>query len=240
MTLFCVTDVHAHFDILMRTLSEHGFDINNPNHVFLSCGDLLDRGGQTLETLRFVNNLPNDRKILIRGNHEDLIEECFRRRGFRSHDYSNGTVETVLDLAGKCGSQNPCDIASGNVEWIMYRDCLRDYYEIGKYLFVHGWVPDSRQGDWRDGDWSQARWMNGMEEWDAGNYQIDRTILCGHWHCSWGHHFIDGTSTEFNNHYSTNPNNRKADFSPFVKDGIIAFDACTAYSHEMNCIVIEV
>ena len=30
-----------------------------------------------------------------------------------------------------------------------------------------------------------------------------------------------------------------ADFSPFIDDGIIALDACTAYSGFVNCVVID-
>ena len=70
---FIVADVHGYFDILNQSLKEAGFDENNPEHFFVSLGDLLDRGKQPRECLQFVNSL--ERKILIRGNHEDLMEE---------------------------------------------------------------------------------------------------------------------------------------------------------------------
>ena len=72
---FVCADVHSYFDELIIALNKAGFDINNKEHIFVSCGDLLDRGNNSIECLDFVNNLPQDRKILIRGNHEDLLED---------------------------------------------------------------------------------------------------------------------------------------------------------------------
>ena len=51
-----------------------------------------------------------------------------------------------------------------------------DWYEIGKYIFVHGFVPVISRGwgrnyrysykdDWRSAtkyEWEQARWLNGI------------------------------------------------------------------------------
>ena len=77
MKYFCVSDVHSFYTETMRALKLAGFDETNPNHTFVSCGDLLDRGDESREILQFVNRL--ERKILIRGNHEDLMEEAIKR-----------------------------------------------------------------------------------------------------------------------------------------------------------------
>ena len=49
----------------------------------------------------------------------------------------------------------------------------------------------------------------------------NKTIVCGHWHCSYGN-FMYG-----------NAENEVSDFEPFKSDGILAIDACTALSG--NC-----
>ena len=67
--------------------------------MFVSLGDLLDRGSQTIECLKFIESLDKDRKILIRGNHEDLLEQCLKRKEFAQYDYGNGTVATIMDLS---------------------------------------------------------------------------------------------------------------------------------------------
>ena len=61
-------------------------------------------------------------------------------------------------------------------------------------------------------------------------YEDDKTIICGHWHTSYGHSRYEGKGSEFG---------EDADFSPYMAPGIIALDACTAYSGIVNCIIIE-
>ena len=95
---FVTSDVHGYYDILMNELKKCGWEQNNPDHIFISCGDLLDRGSQPKECLQFVNDLPDSRKFLIKGNHEVLLANAIRRGGFYGYDYSNGTVHTVYCL----------------------------------------------------------------------------------------------------------------------------------------------
>lgn len=59
----------------------------------------------------------------------------------------------------------------------------------------------------------------------------NKTIICGHWHSSYGHSKIDGKCSEFG---------KDAIFTPYYGKGIIAIDACTAHSGFINCIVLEV
>lgn len=98
MKWFVFSDVHGFYKELMEALNEKGFEINNPNHGIISCGDLLDRGPDAVKCLEFVNAIPRDRKILIRGNHEDLMEEAFLFRGFRLHDIHNKTNDTCYQI----------------------------------------------------------------------------------------------------------------------------------------------
>ena len=81
-----------------------------------------------------------------------------------------------------------------------------------------------------DKAWDKARWINGMAAAHEGITEKGRTIVCGHWHCSFGHANYEGKGGEFDN----NP-----DFSPYFADGIIALDACTAVSGKVNCVVID-
>ena len=60
-----------------------------------------------------------------------------------------------------------------------------------------------------------------------------KTVVCGHWHSSWGHSRLHNKGPEFNTNEET------ACFDPFIDRGIIALDGCTAYSNQVNCIVIE-
>lgn len=258
---FIVSDIHGFRTELVTSLAKAGFDMFNDNHIFVSCGDLLDRGEEPYGCLKLVNSLPNDRKILIRGNHEDLIQDAIRRGEFLSHDWSNGTVNTSWRIAMHNGirSADADDLTILNavekdIEFQKYINSLVDYYEDDKNIFVHGWIPCKRNDqnkyhsrnvkytfdeDWRNGDWDSARWINGMDAWNQGIRVDNKTIFCGHWHTSWARKFIDKTGVEWDNPYSTNPEHQKANFDVWKNDGIVALDACTALSHKVNVVVVE-
>ena len=122
---------------------------------------------------------------------------------------------------------------------------MKNYYETNNYIFVHGWIVCDALGyggrpntyiykdNWREGnneDWKFARWFNGMEAARQGVIEPNKTIVCGHWHTSFGHSKIEGKGEEFG---------ETADFSPYYNKGIIAIDACTAYTKKVNVIVLE-
>lgn len=253
---FCISDVHSYYDAMIKALNDKGFDINNDEHILVSCGDFFDRGTQSRECLEYIMDLPEHRCILIRGNHDDLLEDCCQRGYAQSHDYSNGTWSTIKAL-GYNGTESDsrviCAQAYGALE--EYRASLRDYYETEHFIFVHGWIPTALQdtsgwwselsekhlycSDWRELDsqyWDVARWTNGMKAWKQGAREPNKTIVCGHWHCSYGWSHIDQQRKEFP------PKNHKdweKSFEPYVKEGIIAIDACTAYTGFVNCVVVD-
>lgn len=263
MKYFVVADVHGFCTKMKRALKEAGFDRDNLDHIFVSLGDLLDRGDQPRECLEFVMGLDPSRRILIRGNHEDLMEEAIARHKFYSHDATNGTMKTALDLTGETIEFEAIRKLREDKLYNSYiAECV-DYYETKKYVFVHGWIPCEAQywgsltvpvsdtikyktkyryysllpGDWRILDnhaWKQARWTNGMDAWAQGVRVEGKTVLCGHWHTSWGHCHLHNDSPEDNEPYG-----QKAKWDPFYDDGIIAVDACTAYSMQLNCVVVE-
>lgn len=262
---FIVSDVHSFYNEMMSALNEAGFDITNENHIFVSLGDLLDRGPDPIKCLNFVNSLPGYRKILIRGNHEDLIEEAIIREYFGLHDDWNGTTETCCLLFGdKAIDATDKEIlfaASQNELLSTYLQSCVDYYELGDSIFVHGWLPlrpyaiengsflSYREGipdDWRSGDWSTARWYNGMDKWWKGITIPNKTIYCGHYHASWGNSNIHNDGKEFLERIETmyiDPVTGRwephVNYHTFKDNGIVSLDACTVVSGFVNCEVIE-
>ena len=98
-TYFIFSDIHSFYDELIQSLAEAGFDINNSEHIIISCGDIFDRGSKPLEVYKFLKELPKERKVLIRGNHEYLLEELIRKGYEERHDVQNGTFDTLCYLA---------------------------------------------------------------------------------------------------------------------------------------------
>ena len=97
MKYFVSSDIHGFYDEWMLALKENGFDLLNPNHKIIVCGDLFDRGRQPKQIIDFI--LSNKEKfVLIKGNHEDLMEEMILRNESTIYDLNNGTSGTIVDL----------------------------------------------------------------------------------------------------------------------------------------------
>ena len=248
MKYFIVADVHSFYNQMKYALDRAGFDRDNPEHIFVSCGDLFDRGNQPQQCLEFVMSLDPERRIFIRGNHEDLMEEAITRMGFLGPDLTNGTVATAHALTN---TNNDIDALIALKSHSLYnayiRECI-DYAETAHYIFVHGWIPHNVYAKgfncdytrhnyikgWRDADrehWEAARWYNGMESWADGVREPGKTIVCGHWNTSWARCYIDKKCNEWSHNSD--------DFRPWVRPGIIAMDACTGWSGIINCYVLE-
>lgn len=243
MKWFIVADVHGYFDILKKALDDAGFDRNNPEHFFISLGDLLDRGKQPRECLQFVNSL--ERKILIRGNHEDLMEEMLAIHYPRTHDLSNGTYYSAVDLTGKSNIDDIFIAIRNDKDYNNYISSTVDYFETKTAIFVHGWIPCfywesfsgyrhdwSKNDNWREvQNWKPYRWLNGMEAWKNGVVEKEKIIFCGHWHTSFGNYrYHQKGDSEFG------PN---ADFGPFIDKGIVALDSCVAVSKFINVFILD-
>lgn len=249
MKLFCCSDLHSYYTATKKALDEAGFDKDNPEHWLIVCGDCFDRGGESEEVLHFLMSL--ERKALVKGNHDLLLEECCKREFPYKHDFSNGTKRTVSDL-GDEGMGYPFDICCQRTlnKTAAYRDLLVNYFETENYIFVHSWIPTkisyagprwyeagktySYKEDWRDAietEWEEAMWGNPFELAEQGLNQTGKTIVFGHWHCSRGWTKVEGRS-EFG---------EDARWDPYINEeqNIIGLDTCTAYTGKVNVLVLE-
>ena len=229
---FIVADCHSFYTHMMHALEGEGFDINNPDHIFVSLGDLFDRGDESDKMLDFIASLPEERGVLIMGNHELLMQDMLNTGTFYMYDISNGTVKTACDITGETNPYIAIQMMRLCKDWAKYYYSCKFYVEIGNCIFTHGWIPD--RTDWRSADiqeWKDATWFNGMKQWADGLWEDGKTIFCGHWHTSWGHAHIHNEGEEF-----PEGKNVQAHFRPFIDKGIIAMDSCVAFSHKVNCV----
>ena len=239
MKYFVSGDIHGFYDEWQSALKEKGFDISNPEHKIILCGDLFDRGSQPKEIIEFVLK-HKDKVIFIRGNHEDLMEQMIERNSSDYGDLCNGTAQTIVDLYPEW-QINEFDLKKiakvTRLQEVL--DMCIDYYETEHYIFVYGWIPIVENcylydSDWRTARkerWEKARWTNPVEMYRYEIYEPNKTIVCGHWHCSalWHEQNLDEYE-EFGD---------KANFEPFITKNMIAIDACTAYSKKINVLIIE-
>lgn len=256
MRYYVTADIHGFFSELKTALEEAGFFTDNEPHKLIVCGDLFDRGEEALQLQAFILELmEKDQVILIRGNHEDLALQLLNgwHRGsyLQPHHHHNGTIDTVCqltevnrdDLFARAESVGRDFLRGAYIQKII--PAMVDYFETEHYVFVHGWIPCVRNRierqekayarihDWREAGeelWNEARWINGMEAAHQGIAEAEKTVVCGHWHASFGHCHYEKDGGEFS---------AGANFDPYYAEGIIALDACTARSGKVNCIVIE-
>lgn len=251
---FAVSDVHSFYKELTDVLDAGGFEIDNDSHHLIICGDLFDRGDQSIDCFNFVSKLKDMNRLhYVKGNHETLLKICLNDMGrgkyIDRHHVSNGTLGTISQflginvydaLMGLYDSKKFVEFYSMINSFI--DDTCVDYFEVADYVFVHGWIPTikSEDGymaadlDYTSADehqWERARWENGMELWKLGVKIPDKTIVMGHWHSSYGHAVIHKDGKEWGD---------DAKFTPFEDNGIIALDACTAYTRCMNCLILDV
>lgn len=247
MKIFAISDIHSFYTPMKKALDEAGFEPGNENHLLVICGDIFDRGDESYEVLKYIKSVPN--KVLIHGNHEDLISDCIDRGEPWSHDFSNGTYKTICDLGGAGdgrGFEECC-----NISWNLLKHLFeqtKNYFETEHYIFVHSFIPLTCKDnhpkyhtkhrefeydpDWRYAHasyWETARWGNPFDLADNGLNQTGKIIVHGHWHNSAGWADKNLTSEWGDD----------ACFDICEHNGCIGLDACTAYSGKVNVLVIE-
>ena len=232
--IFVVSDVHGHYTLLKEALSKAGFDNDNPEHLLICCGDYFDRGRENLEVLKFFERLKH--KVLLRGNHEDLLLKLLQTGKVLPHNYINGTMQTLTDFFGKY-SIDPVDDTidfSGKTRMVDrvsdFIDETVNYFETENYVFVHGWLPEKVKAadelkKATDSEWEQARWIKWIEKYDGLKPLSDKTLVCGH------------VPTFYATKFDKNRDKNNCEI--FYGNGIIAIDAGTFDTKHVNVLVLE-
>ena len=171
-------------------------------------------------------------KVLLRGNHEDLLLKLLQTGKVLPHNYINGTMQTLENFFGRY-SIDPIDDTidfSGKTRTVdricAFIEETVDYFETENYVFVHGWLPE--KGDTAEarraagGDaWAKARWIKWTERYTGNRPLADKTLICGHMPS-----FYAANRTE-------------DDSSIFCGEGLYAIDAGTYNTNRVNVLVLE-
>ena len=241
---FCLSDVHGFYKEMRDALDNAGFDPNNKDHWLIGAGDYVDRGRQPQEVIDFLMSL--DRCLLVKGNHTDLLMKCVDRGYPLSHDWHNGTAQTIIDLAPNAKTFDvACSVAYEKVKDFV--DSMVNYVELKNHIIVHSFVPlkcndklpahyiknrkFEKMEKWREAtnkEWQDARWGNPYQL-AAQGFLPDKTLVFGHYHTSWPRCHYEG-KPEFD---------EGADFSIYYGDGYIALDSCCVHSKKINVLVVK-
>lgn len=99
MRYFVVSDIHSFYKPLKKALREKHFFKKDSSHALIVCGDIFDRGPDTIKVYKFLKTIPKKRCILIKGNHEELYFRLLQKDYPEDYDFSNGTVRTFCHIA---------------------------------------------------------------------------------------------------------------------------------------------
>lgn len=151
MATFAIGDVQGCFDTLMQLLDRAAFDPARDRLWFV--GDLVNRGPQSLDVLRYVKSL-GDRATTVLGNHD--LHLIMRAEGHsRAHD--DDTLGAVLDAPDR----------GELLQWLRSRPLL---HREDEYVMVHaGLLPQwpVTQGEDLAGEVAEALRSANFEEFLA-------------------------------------------------------------------------
>lgn len=234
--IFAVSDIHGHAGLLERALTSAGFEVGNENHLLVGCGDYFDRGVENVEVLELLTAIPN--KVLVRGNHEDMLERALYRRRLSATDVYNGTDVTVESFFGAQSIDPNGELVLDEKikqRVLAFTGGTVNFFETERFVFVHGWIPLEYEEaglrvreDWRDApeeDWGRARFLEWHKLYGLGLGVPGKRVVCGHRSAAYACRFDD--------------TREERDTQPFWGDGMVAIDSGTVRSGRVHVLVVE-
>ena len=168
MGTYCISDIHGCHDEFMALLELIGFD--PARDMLYILGDVIDRGGQSLECLRFVRKSKNI--MLLRGNHEQMMLDYYDGKDFYGNWNRNGNSKIKYEMRCLTGTER-----NNILEYIRKRPLYKTLSVNGRrYFLSHAGLnvrlPFNRQGT-DDCVWSR-------EEFYLGAGLKTHTVIFGH------------------------------------------------------------
>ena len=211
MKYFIVSDIHSFCSELKSALWKAGFNKRNKDHTLIVCGDVFDRGSETVELYKFLTSIPKKRCILIKGNHELLYEELLEKSFPESHDFSNHTVDTFCQIAGydpeiltpkywrkfddvpherirQAWQEILIEVKQSPITAWLKSSRWKYWHEVGNYIFVHSFIP-LKNLDHMPAYYTYNRKFGYFKDWreTATNFELEDAT----WGCPY-QQYIDG------------------------------------------------
>ena len=172
--LYVTSDIHGHFKELFGTLGNMGFSRDNKEDVLVVCGDMFDRGRESLLVYEFLKDLYDRKKaVIIRGNHENMLIDYLDGTCISPFNYlHNGMDETFAEFLhctkpfeSWCAVEDIKNPTYGDfAEWLQgavseineaypellpWLKSLPYYFETEHFIFTHGGI-DTDVENWKE------------------------------------------------------------------------------------------
>lgn len=192
--ILMISDIHGHADDLRNILKKAGF---SPKDILVIVGDLIEKGEQSLETLRLVMELEKEYTVYpLMGNVDIWRLSFLRSRDPQAHaamrDYSLYAKEwwggsLLHDLCAEIGVTLERDtdmeavfpeIQRHFAPEIAWLEGLPTILETQKMIFVHGGIPHERLSELEGTD---PQPLLKFDEFYKTGLSFKKFVVTGHW-----------------------------------------------------------
>jgi serine/threonine protein phosphatase 1 len=177
--ILAISDIHGENQKFLKLLKTVSYD---PTHdLLIVCGDMVDRGAETLATIETCKRLREEGAIILKGNHEQFMEQAIKtmletyewRQGrypidvhmWRKHNGGAGAFEEIKEL-----------LDEELQEILAFLKSLPCYYEVGSYFFSHAGANTSLPPDQNRED--DLVWMSDSFQYCPG--YAGKVMVFGH------------------------------------------------------------
>lgn len=187
--VFAVSDIHGNLDYLTGLL---GLIDLTPRDVLVICGDMVDKGPRSLDTLRYIMELSKRRRVLcVCGNCDDWhrfvdepsepMYEAVRRYLMRGSIWHPGLLAQMAAGVGVTVDERT-DMAElrrrVEIAYAPEFDFLRSLpqvIETERFTFVHGGLPEGEPDSWDA--WECMKYDRFLEKAPPQR----KWLIVGHW-----------------------------------------------------------
>lgn len=127
--IYCVSDIHGEYELFLRLLDIIKF---SDRDTIISCGDVIDKGQDSVRLLKFISKMPNAR--CINGNHEYTFLKYYWGLMKQSPD-------DFAYILKKLQEYFPHDGYLLDWETVDWLESLPFYLEEKDFICVHAGVP---------------------------------------------------------------------------------------------------
>lgn len=172
MATYFISDIHGEYNLFIKLLKKINF---NDNDTLYICGDIIDKGSDSIKLIKFISNQKN--MFAIMGNHEYTFAQYVRSI---MNIYGKNNQE---DIMKKIEGYFPYSTEKLTQQDILYILDLPYYIETDEFICVHAGleIADNKIVPMNKQDHNymvyDRRFKNSTFE------PINKTILFGHTPC---------------------------------------------------------
>lgn len=218
--LLVISDIHGELTKFEQLLEQVSYDPDGDQLILL--GDYIDRGPDPKAVVEKVMRLKNEGALVLKGNHDDMMEKAFEDPNHIKRWVRNGGIETLKSYGYRLpkfrerhldqwvAKISPLTAAPIVKKHLAFFKNLDHYHETEDFIFVHGGVDPATPLAITDP--FVLMWIR--EEFHNG-YNGEKTVVFGHTPTD---AFHDG----FNVHFGAN--------------NIIGIDGGCVFGGRLNCL----